>query len=133
MALLLDDLKAYLVAQSVALTGAIFLGSLPATPDVCLSLIEYGGREPEAGFGVSGVAREWPRVQVVARGVANDYAGPRTLAEAAYKALAKVNTQTLTATYYYTVWPLQAPFLLQRDTNNRVQIAFNVECQKALS
>jgi hypothetical protein len=130
--MLLDDLKAYLVAQSVAATGVIFLETLPPTPDACLALIEYGGAAPDFTLpATTGIATEHPRVQVLSRALT--HVAARASAELAYKALAKVANQTLTATRYLRVEPLQSPFLLTVDANNRPVYAMNVETEKVAS
>ena len=50
-----------------------------------------------------------------------------------YGALVKLTNQEIRGVRYFTVDLLQSPFFLQRDDNNRFEIASNVEVMKALS
>jgi len=128
----LDDLAVYL--QDTVGTGTIgtslFKGLMPSTPDVCIALYEYGGRAPDTVFGAATISLEYPRIQIVVRGASHDYDGPRDRAETIYQAVAQVGNQTVNSIRYQTITPLQSPFLLRRDANGRVEIAFNVECVK---
>ena len=64
--MLLDEVHNYLAGLSPTL-GLIVKGTMPATPDVCLSLFEYGGAPANMGFNVAGVQHEMPGLQVVTR------------------------------------------------------------------
>ena len=120
-------------ACSLTVGTTVFRGTLPATPDACCAIYEYGGEAPTTTFGVAAIALEYPRVQIVFRGARNDYDAPRALAETAYRACAAANHQSLSSTRYLAMEPLQSPFLLRRDENERVVIAFNVRLTKELS
>jgi hypothetical protein len=128
---LLDEIGTELQALGCGtLATDIFLGLMPASPDACGVVHEYPGEAPELGFGVDGLQWEHPRLQVVFRGAAGDYAGPRAKAETAFVGLAKVQDKLLSGTRYLLVEPLQSPFLLKRDDRERVHIAFNVSVWK---
>jgi hypothetical protein len=136
----LDEIAAKLAALGVGTVGTtIFTGYMPETPDECCCVYEYGGTGPEMGFGSPGIHYERPSVQVVFRGptpgpgVTTSYSGPRALAETAYRGLAEVEATTLSGTFYHTVIPQQAPFLMKRDDAKRVYIAFNAVATKELS
>lgn len=130
----LTEIGAQLAALNLGVVGTtIFLGAMPATPDACCSLREYGGAPPEFGFGAPGIAFERPTLQIVFRGVPGDYAGPRAQAETAYRGLAQVEASVVGGTFYHLIHPQQAPFLLDTDDSKRVRIAFNVLCEKELS
>ena len=117
----------------------IHMGMMPETPDACCAVYEYGGIAPEYIFGTAGIGIETPAVQVVFRGAKDDYATPRANAATAYNGLASVECTTLTSTsggtsaLYHWIHPSQAPFLMQRDANGRVYIAFNCLAEKELS
>lgn len=137
---MLNEIAAKLAALGVGVVGTtIFIGAMPETPAACCALYEYGGQAPEMGFGTPGIAFETPAVQVVFRGEANDYAGPRALAETAYRGLTAVETATLsagaggTSAFYHWIHAQQAPFLLRRDDSQRVYIAVNFYAEKELS
>lgn len=134
----LDEIAAKLAALGCGTVGTtIHKGMMPETPDACVAVYEYGGVAPEFGFDTAGIRYETPAVQVVCRGVAHDYTTPRATAQTAYTGLAAVEATTLsgggTSALYLTIHPQQSPFLMQRDDNNRVYIAFNCLCEKELS
>ena len=128
MANVLDDVGAYLT--SLGLGSSLRLGELPATPNTVTCLREYPGVPPEAAFGSGLVSMEHLRVQVVCRGAVDDYATPRSLAEAIYKALAACGVRTLSGTQYYGMTPQQAPFPIKCDALGRWEIGVNVQVDK---
>ena len=103
---------------------------MPTKPDAVVVVYEYGGSASEHGFGIAGVKYENPRVQVVCRGAAFDYDGPRAVAQTIHDDLAKVQATTLGSTKYLMMTPMQTPFLMRRDDSDRVHIAFNVIVSK---
>jgi len=105
-------------------------GSLSSTVDVCTAVYETGGAGADLGLGVDGIQYEYPTVQVVCRGAADDYATPRATAQLIYKGLPKVQADSLTGVYYHIIRPLNCPFLMRRDENRRVLIAVNFICTK---
>lgn len=128
------EIVAKLVALGLGVSGtSLFIGLMPDTPNVCGTVYEYPGLEPVMGFGSPGIDFETPAIQVVFRGEPRDYATPRANAESAYRGLAAVEATTLSGTFYHTITPRQAPFLMRRDENERVYIACNFLCEKALS
>ena len=136
----LNEIATKLASLGVGTLGTtIHMGMMPETPDVCCAVYEYGGLAPGYGFGTAGIFVETPAIQVVCRGAKDDYATPRAAAQTAYIGLAAVEVTTLSSTgggtsaLYYTIHPQQAPFMMQRDANGRVYIAFNCLCEKELS
>lgn len=130
----LNEIAAHLATQGLGVVGTdLFIGKLPADPPACGVVYEYGGAPPEFGFGAAGVKWENPGVQVVFRGEPHDYAGPRAKAESAYRALAAVETQLLSGTFYHWIHPQHSPFLLSRDEAERALIACSFLVQKELS
>lgn len=65
----LDELATHLATQLSLTVGTnLFKGSMPASPDTCVVITEYGGSPPVIGFGnTTGVAIEYPHVQVRVR------------------------------------------------------------------
>ena len=127
----LTEVKAFL--DAIGTLGTITIGSMPASPDVMGTLYEYGGQGPERRFGVTGVGYEKPAFQLVFRGVAFDYASPRTKAETAWRALAAVlpGATVSGATVYLHIDPQQSPFPTEPpDANNRVRIGCNFYATK---
>lgn len=128
----LDEVGAYLEAEGVGTVGTdIFLGQLAHTPDDQVAVYEFEGAVPtfvhDAGVPIS----ERPRIQAIARN--ESYSVGRTKIEAVYTALNKVANQALSATTYHRIFPLQPPFFLKRDENDRVLFACNFQVLKAVS
>jgi hypothetical protein len=126
----LVEVAAFLVTNAF---GVIATGKMPSSPDVMTAVYEYPGEADDAGFGVAGTQWEHPRIQVVRRGAAEDYEGPRLWAEKIRQTLATVQAQTLSGTKYLMIRPLGAPFRLKDDADRRVLIACNFAIDKAPS
>lgn len=118
------DVKAIL--DALGTLGIINIGHLNATPDVLGVIYEYGGQAPDGRFGVTGVGYEKPSLQVVFRGIANDYTGPMTKARIAWDALAGVQPGSI----FLSITPQQSPFSLGKDSNHRFEIACNFYAMK---
>jgi len=114
--------------------GTITIGFMPASPNVIGCLQEYGGQAIERRYGVTGVGYEKPAIQLVFRGDPYDYAGPRTKAEIAWRALAAVLPGALcagVATIYHSITPQQSPFpVAPPDANFRHTIGCNFYIEK---
>jgi len=65
-------------------------------------------------------------VQVVVRGAPNDYATPRATIQTIYENVAEIETEDLSGTRYYLSEPMQNPFALDVDEQDRPSLAFNV-------
>jgi predicted sugar kinase len=129
-----DEIADLLEDASVGTVGTnIFKGQMPPAPDTCVAIIETPGREPEHHFGSNGIAIEYPRVQIRCRGAQQDYATPAALAQTAYRAMAAVANDVLNGTRYLSIDPLQAPFLIDRDPQNRLIVGFNAQLTKEVS
>lgn len=123
-----------------AVGTTIFPGYMPASPDECCAVYEYGGAAPTFGFGSPGLHFEAPAVQVVFRGprpgpgVTTAYSAPRTKAETAYRGLSAVEVTTLTgggtSALYHYIRPQQAPLMISHDDEKRVLIGVNFLCEK---
>jgi hypothetical protein len=117
--------------------GTITIGIMPATPDVMGCLQEYGGQSAERAFGVTGIKYENPAIQLLFRGAAFDYAGPRAKAEIAFKKLVEVQPGALcvgVTTEYLFIDPQQSPHpVAPVDANNRHYIGINFYIKKRLS
>lgn len=124
----LDDLSARLDAQVAGLTEStnLFKGRLPDTPDTCAAVFEYPGRESVDTFGTDHAIR-LPRFQVQVR--AASYAAAQSLIDLCHAALTFTNI-TISSTRYMRCKPLQDPFFLKRDGNERAVLVFNAEVWK---
>lgn len=132
--MLLPDLETYLAGAGLGLTAEtnLFHGILPPSPDVVVALFEYGGRPNEQDLGTPNVRLEFPRVQVVVRGVRDDYDSPRLLAQKIVAAFAAVFNQVLTSATYKSIIMINMP-PPQRDDNFRIEQRTNFEVTKTFS
>lgn len=130
MSTTLDELATFLTNAGLS---NIQKGQIQPTPDACTVIYEYGGLAPDHVFGQSAIEIEHPRVQIACRGIPGDYAGPRARAETAYRAMAAASAQSISSTRYLTMEPIQPPFLIDRDRDNRILVGFNCQISKALS
>jgi hypothetical protein len=130
---LLAEVASFVATAASLSSSLVFQGRLPASPDACVAIHEYPGRPPDHTFGQAAIATEHPRVQVTVRGVPHDYATPRATAETIYRAMAAASAQSSASTRYLTMDPLQPPFLMTRDANERCVLAFNCAVIKELS
>jgi hypothetical protein len=123
------EIKAFL--DAIGSLGSIRVGSLPASPDIMGCVYEYPGQASERRLGVAGVGYEKPSIQVVFRGIADDYAGPRAKAETAYRALAAAQPGVIVSgsAVYLQIDPQQPPHPVGlnggKDENRRFEIGCN--------
>jgi hypothetical protein len=128
----LSEIRAFLLTQGFV-SASLFIGTMPDLPDACAALYEYGGAPPTKGFGVPGLKYEMPGVQIVTRGAAWDYTGPRDQIEIAFKKLPTIQAMTLSGTKYLMLRPQHSPYLLERDAKNRVKFTCSFLAEKELS
>ena len=128
------EIVSLLTSNSLGTYGTdLFLNALPETPATCGAVFETAGAGPTAGFGFPGIQHESPGVQIRFRGERYDDEGPRVKAQTAYRLFMTVQGSTLSGTKYLTLHPTQAPFILDRDGDERVVWAFNALAVKELS
>lgn len=97
---------------------------VPLGPGPWLSMRETGGTGAERRQGTAGAAYKRPAAQILA--TAESYQAARALADAAYDACDLVKNEELDGVYYVDCRPLQEPFGLGLDGNQRARVAFNV-------
>lgn len=128
---LLTDIAARIEADGNGIVGTtIFVGRLPDSPDNCTAIYEYTGQQPLFTHDDPLPHIERPRFQVTVRNAS--YAAGRAAIETIYRELFLRNVALTSARYLWIV-PLQQPFYLRRDDNERVEFVVNFECMKALS
>ena len=101
----------------------MFINSSPDEPATATSIVEYGGSPPDYVFGNDLPTNENARVQISCRSTSSTKA--RANAHAAWVAVGKIANETLSGKSWLRATPLQSPFLLRRDEQNRVIFAFN--------
>lgn len=127
----LDDLGQYYQEQGVGMQGTdLFLASLPAvTTDPVVTLYITGGEPPEYLIDNEQPAMRTTHVQVEVR--STDYQAAVTRSEA-FWALSSLANVVLGSTRYLRIQPLQEPFPIGLDRENRHQVAFNVRAKRAV-
>lgn len=110
------DFATYLASGGFGTAGTdIFVNTLPATPDNCISVTGYAGMAPERTHDTSGNAR--PSVQVRVR---NTSAGTaRTKIGQIFDYLDGISNTTLTGHFYLSIAALQSPESMGTDENGR--------------
>ncbi len=132
-----EELVALLQSQGVGVYNvSLFLSSKAKQPEgdgPFLTIILTGGTTPERTHNSVAVpAYQRPSAQLVAH--ATNYSAAKTMARAAYNALVGVrNTLVSGGVWYREINPLQEPFDLGLDGNQRQRVAFNVAVIKGPS
>jgi len=131
--MVLDELATHCAANGIGTPGFdLFYGILPPDPDVCTALFEYGGMPSEPNTGSGGTVNRlvFPRIQVLTRGIKDDYDGPRIRAEQVVTLFTAILNQNIAGVRYLAVTPLQEPFPLRRDDNFRIETVCNYQVYK---
>lgn len=133
--MVLAELATLIAASGLGLTSGtnLFYGILPPDPDVLLTMFEYGGQPNEPNLGRGTTRLVFPRVQVLARGIKDDYDGPRLVLQNIVTLFTAVVNQNVTGIRYLAIEPLQDPFPLRRDDNFRIEIVCNFKITKEYS
>lgn len=139
--MLLPDMITYLTGYtpSLGLTVQVnlFRGILRPAPDFGVWLMERGGLPDELDLGTGLIRNEWPRLQVIVRGVEEDYDTPRLLAQQIRTALAKIGStganSSINGVAYKAVMPLHAVEPLPQDDNLRWRFTCNFQVEKEYS
>lgn len=125
------EIRDYLVAQSLGTAGVnLFMETMPKEPNAAVSLVEYPGGAPEYTMGGSGPVWENCQFQVLVRD--SDPSAARTKARSIWTALAAINSENVTGHHYIEIEPLQSPFPLMPDDQERTRIVFNCRAVRSL-
>ncbi len=127
--LFVTEIKNRLVAAGIASSKILWgpRAMLPANGGY-VQASETGGTAPAYLMNSKDPQILNPSLQLVAAD--EDYDAAMTLARIAYNSLGSVRGEYLGSTYYFWVRPIQEPFPLGVDENNRPRIAFNVNISK---
>lgn len=124
--MLLEELGTMLQTLGHGTLGeTLFIYQLPDEPDACIALRGYEGREPMWTHSGALPAFERQRFQLTAR--AFTVGDAMTAAAAAWRSLLVIRNQAVGGGFYLAVQPLQSPFIVERDENNRWIAAANFE------
>lgn len=131
--MMLPDIAEYLIAQGMESGGfTVKYGYLPETPDNVVTMYEYLGLPDEPNLGKGTTNLEYPRVNIVVRGTANEYDIPRQKGQAIKTAMARVVNMAIAASgvQYKAIQHLNGPAFLRRDANFRVLFTSNYQVSK---
>lgn len=125
---LVEELATFIDAESTRFTSGtnLFGNAKPPEPNTATWIIEYPG-----GAAIDTLAGDLPkfedaRVAITCRSTSSVTA--RANAKAAWVACHKIANETLSGVSWLRARPLQSPFLLERDEQNRPVFQFNVQC-----
>jgi hypothetical protein len=135
----LDEITEYLSFNGVGSMGVdLFYGAMKESYPSSVIIVQiYGGIQDEPSLGDStsfgrAIRLEYPRIQILCRGVRDDTTGPYQRAVNARDALVRISNQVLKGVKYLAVEPLQPPFRLRSDENFREHYAFNCQVTKEI-
>jgi len=116
----LVDIATYLDSQQASLTLGtnLFLGRMPDSPDTCVALYEYGGSAPDNTMGTGLPVLQNPSVQINVRAAL--YATAESLINSCWGTLEGIINTSLSGTRYNRMTAIQSPFVLERDSQDRV-------------
>lgn len=118
--MMLEALADRLTSASVAAVGTnLFIGIMPATPDVCVSLYEYAGSPPLEVLRDNSATLERPSVQVMVRASRNDYPAARTLITNVRDTLTAITDETISDVTFLRVNQNSAINAVGTDENDR--------------
>jgi hypothetical protein len=128
-----DEVAARLAAQGLGTVNTdLFYNVMPDSPDVATAVLPYGGMPSEPDLGINGgVTRmEFPRFQLVTRGVRGDSEGPGQRLVLAVAAVVSVVNTNLSGVRYASITALSPPTPLTTDDGFRVLWACNLQADK---
>jgi len=139
--MVLDEIQKLITdnATEFVLQTSIFKGIQNSeVQDTAVFIHETGGLSPEFVFNSSNPLWEQPSIQIISR--SSDYQTARNKAQTIYNLLQQQSNVTLkpnstgdTGALYFSIVPLQSPFLLGLDGNQRIEISANYSIRKTLS
>lgn len=120
---MLADLLVYAGAGTQATD--VFVGRMPDSPNDCVSVQTYQGLSPAYVQESAAPASERVSFQVLIRGTSRQ--AVETKSGTIWTSIASVRNQYINTAYLLAVRPMQSPFELRQDENDRVIYVFNAE------
>ena len=137
MTTLLDALGTYLATalppttyntQGLILGANLFLGRIPAeAPDACVVIQQYEGQPPTFTMGVSVSALEHPRVQILVRGLREDYPNTYAWSHLIRNTLAGLRLPNSALANVIRIEPLGTPNPMPYDPVERPSFTMNFQ------
>jgi hypothetical protein len=125
---MLEALADRLNSASVATTAAnLFIGLMPATPDLCVALYEYAGAAPLEVMRDNSETLERPSVQVLVRGARNDYPTARNLMASVRDTLTAITDETISGVRFLRVNQISSINALGTDENDRPRFTLSLQ------
>ena len=125
---MLEALADRLNSASVAVTGTnLFIGIMPATPDLCVALYEYAGAAPLEVLRDNAATLERPSVQVMVRASRNDYPTARSLMASVRNTLTNITDETISGVRFLRVSEISAINALGTDENDRPRFTLSLQ------
>lgn len=129
-ATILEAVGSHIDSNNATLTIGtnLFLGKMPDTPDLCVTVYEYQGLAPMATFGSTGFEIDKPSIQVSVRAGRDDYPAARNLAQDLRILLASVTDTSINGLRVVRLASNGSVISLGVDDLDRPRIAFNLDC-----
>jgi len=107
----------------------VLCNTMPDKPDACISVYDYVGGPSVKGFGSDANPLEYPSVKICVRSL------DPSIAESTAKDLFEIFDElvadtTINSTVYTWFHPLQPPYMMGRDGQERVIIGFNMDLER---
>lgn len=118
-----EDIKDILAAASaLALTFAtdLFVSEMPATPDLCVTIYDTGGFDPDVNF-----VYDRPTVQIRVRGDRGEYLVAHGLAQTIRDLLSGEHNYTINGARYIAIWAQGDIISVGYDDNHRPILTIN--------
>jgi hypothetical protein len=122
--MMLEEIGQLIEENAIAVQGStLFLGTIPDSPDACVSLMEYGGMHPEQDM--DALCYEAPSLQVTVRDPV--YPNARAKIQQIINLLDRRANVTLGSAFYLRILANQSPFPLGQDLNDRHRLVVNFD------
>jgi hypothetical protein len=126
-----EDIKDLLTESSMAgihgtFATDLFVGLEPDSPDLCTTIFDTGGFDPDAYMGDSDYDYERPTIQVLVRGAPGGYQAAYSRIKAISDELKNKTNKTINSTKYMTIWQMGDIFFIGYDeAKNRPSFTVN--------
>ena len=127
---MVEEIATFIDSESTrfSLGTSTFINSLPDEPNRASSVIETPGAPADYVFANDLPVNENARVAITTRSTSS--ATARADANAAWVAVQKIANEALSGKTWLRAAPVQSPFFLKRDEQNRPMFQFNVACTR---
>lgn len=126
------DLAYYIrntIGKGTRLGTDVMVNFMPDSPDNVFAIFQYGGNESNRGMGADAGALENFALQIDVRNT-----NPQTAESDCYDIYKAIDglagNATINSVMYTWLHPMQPPFILERDSRQRVTFIFNLEVQR---